>query len=175
MSGGVRRPRSRCQSSESISGSWPAAAPAAWLCPGKRAASGAYRRASAGPWDRSAERGWSWTSDGARWPGKSPETCSAPGPRSWVSSIATAAQPYTKMCSTLHMRTNVEIDDKLLSKAKKLSGLKTKREIVNEALKSFIRYQQQLGVLKLAGKFQFWDDYEHEYKRLRENPHIIED
>ena len=73
------------------------------------------------------------------------------------------------------MRTNVDIDDKLLSKAKKLSGLKTKREIVNEALKSFIRYQQQLGVLKLAGKFQFWDDYEHEYKRLRENPHIIED
>jgi len=36
------------------------------------------------------------------------------------------------------MKTNIDIDDDLMNKAKKLSGLKTKKEVVENALKTMI-------------------------------------
>lgn len=36
------------------------------------------------------------------------------------------------------MRTNIEIDERLLRRAKKLSGLPTKRAVVQRALESFV-------------------------------------
>lgn len=36
------------------------------------------------------------------------------------------------------MRTNIDIDDKLLAKAMEMSGVKTKKEAVNQALKEWI-------------------------------------
>jgi len=41
------------------------------------------------------------------------------------------------------MRTNIVIDDKLMNKAKKLSGLKTKRETIEEALKLLVTQREQ--------------------------------
>ena len=56
------------------------------------------------------------------------------------------------------MRTNIDIDDKLMSEAQRLSGLKTKRAVVEEGLKTLVRVKRQMKILELAGKVEFWDD-----------------
>ena len=56
------------------------------------------------------------------------------------------------------MRTNVEIDDELINEAQRLTGLKTKRAVVEEGLKTLVRVKRQLKMLELGGKVEFWDD-----------------
>ena len=50
------------------------------------------------------------------------------------------------------MRTTIEIDDKLLAEAKKLSGTHTKKRIVEMALKEFIRIRKAKKLIRLEGK-----------------------
>ncbi len=50
------------------------------------------------------------------------------------------------------MRTNIEIDDRLIAQAIKSSGLKTKRAAVEAGLKLLIRTRQQASVRALFGK-----------------------
>ncbi len=49
------------------------------------------------------------------------------------------------------MRTNIELDDTLVSQAIKLSKLKTKREVVQEALKNYVAYMKKRELLNLKG------------------------
>ena len=56
------------------------------------------------------------------------------------------------------MRTNIEIDDKLMKKALKYSNLKTKKEIINEALSAYVKYQMRLKLLSLKGKVKWIGD-----------------
>jgi Arc/MetJ family transcription regulator len=51
------------------------------------------------------------------------------------------------------MRTNIVLDDKLIARAKKLTGIKTKREVVHEALRLLILLNEQAEVRSLRGKF----------------------
>lgn len=60
------------------------------------------------------------------------------------------------------MRTNIEIDDELMSEAQQLSGLKTKKAVIEEALKMLVRIKQQRRVLDLAGKVKFWEEIERD-------------
>lgn len=53
------------------------------------------------------------------------------------------------------MRTNIEIDDELMKKALKYSKLKTKKEIINEALNEYVKYQMRLKMLSLQGKVKW--------------------
>lgn len=50
------------------------------------------------------------------------------------------------------MRTNIDIDDVLMREALKVSGLPTKKAVVEEALRALIRLRGQHGILALAGK-----------------------
>jgi Arc/MetJ family transcription regulator len=54
------------------------------------------------------------------------------------------------------MRTNIVIDDKLMSDTLKATGLKTKREAVELGLKTLLRLRQQSEIKKLRGKIT-WD------------------
>lgn len=63
------------------------------------------------------------------------------------------------------MPTNLAIDDNLLSEAQKLSGIKTKKETVNTALKEFIQRKKQEEIIDLFGNISFDKDYD--YKKLR--------
>lgn len=56
------------------------------------------------------------------------------------------------------MRTNIEIDDKLMDAALKASGLKTKREAVEEGLRTLLRLKQQTELRKRRGKFEWTGD-----------------
>jgi Arc/MetJ family transcription regulator len=48
-------------------------------------------------------------------------------------------------------RTNIDLDEDLLRKAHKLSGLKTKREVVNNALAAYVRLEERKGILRHYG------------------------
>jgi Arc/MetJ family transcription regulator len=50
------------------------------------------------------------------------------------------------------MRTNIVIDDKLMRDALRASGLKTKREAVEEGLRTLLRLKRQGEIRKLRGK-----------------------
>jgi Arc/MetJ family transcription regulator len=50
------------------------------------------------------------------------------------------------------MRTNIEIDDALMQEALRVSGLKTKRAVVEAGLRTLVRLKRQEDILSLAGK-----------------------
>ena len=50
------------------------------------------------------------------------------------------------------MRTNIEIDDEVMSEALKATGLKTKREAVDLALRTLVRLQRQKAVRGYRGR-----------------------
>ena len=54
------------------------------------------------------------------------------------------------------MRTNIVLDDDLVAKARRLTGLKTKRAVVEEGLRTLIRLREQEKVRQLFGKLN-WD------------------
>ena len=64
------------------------------------------------------------------------------------------------------MRTNIEIDDSLMQKAMDISGLKTKKEVVERAMIEFVANRSRKDLKDLRGKIQFADDYD--YKAMRE-------
>ena len=68
------------------------------------------------------------------------------------------------------MATNLQIDQALLEQAKSLSGLSTKRETVNEALKEFIQSRMRKQLLDLRGQIDYFEDYDYKTLRRRKIP-----
>ena len=50
------------------------------------------------------------------------------------------------------MRTNIVLDDKLVEEGMAITGIKTKKELVNYALKSLIDRKKMYEILSLKGK-----------------------
>ena len=48
-------------------------------------------------------------------------------------------------------RTNINIDDSLIRKARRLTRLKTKRQIVDKALELLVRSESRKGILRYYG------------------------
>jgi Arc/MetJ family transcription regulator len=65
------------------------------------------------------------------------------------------------------MATNLAINDKLLREALKISGLKTKKDTVNLALKEFVDRHKQLEILNIFGKMDPDPDYDYKMGRSR--------
>lgn len=63
------------------------------------------------------------------------------------------------------MATNLAIDDDLLHEALKISGLKTKKDTVNLALKEYVNRRKQLEITSLFGKMD--PDPGYDYKKGR--------
>ena len=55
------------------------------------------------------------------------------------------------------MRTNIVIDDDLMTDVLQVTGLKTKKEAVELGLKTLIRLKKQEEIKKFKGKLK-WDD-----------------
>ncbi len=64
------------------------------------------------------------------------------------------------------MRTNIVLDDKLVQRAQKLTGIKTKREVVQEALRTLIMLREQGQIRDLRGKLK-WEGDLDEQRRSR--------
>ncbi|MEZ4773376.1 MAG: type II toxin-antitoxin system VapB family antitoxin [Bacteroidia bacterium] len=56
------------------------------------------------------------------------------------------------------MRTNIVINPQLMEEAMKISGLTTKKAVVEEALKLFVQMQHQKALLNLRGKLKWEGD-----------------
>lgn len=56
------------------------------------------------------------------------------------------------------MRTNIEIDDKLMKDALRYTGAKTKREAVELGLLKLVQLGKQVAVRKMRGKLQWEGD-----------------
>jgi hypothetical protein len=65
------------------------------------------------------------------------------------------------------MPTNLAIDQKLLHEALKISGLKTKKDTVNLALKELISKHKQLEIINLFGKMDPDPDFDYKKGRNR--------
>lgn len=65
------------------------------------------------------------------------------------------------------MRTNIILNDELVAEAQALSDIKTKRELVEEALKEFIANRKRLDVRKLKGINELRADYDYKSTRGR--------
>ena len=55
-------------------------------------------------------------------------------------------------------RTNIVLDESLVGKAKRLTGLKTMRDVVHQALKELVRHRRQRDILKLSGQIHWEGD-----------------
>ena len=64
------------------------------------------------------------------------------------------------------MRTNIVLDDNLIERAQKLTGIKTKREVVQEALRTLILLREQTEVRQLRGKLK-WEGNLDEQRQSR--------
>ena len=53
------------------------------------------------------------------------------------------------------MRTNIDIDDKLMNEAIKVSGLKTKKETVELGLKTLVRLKKQEDIKRFRGQLEW--------------------
>jgi Arc/MetJ family transcription regulator len=58
------------------------------------------------------------------------------------------------------VRTNIVIDDKLIALALESTGLKTKKEVVEEGLKTLIKIKNQSKLRSLRGKIKWEGDIE---------------
>lgn len=56
------------------------------------------------------------------------------------------------------MRTNILIDDKLMAATLRATGLSTKREVVELALKTLLKLRQQEKIKQLRGKVTWEGD-----------------
>jgi Arc/MetJ family transcription regulator len=56
------------------------------------------------------------------------------------------------------MRTNVVLNEELLKQAKKLTGIKTTRQVIHEALETLVRLKEQGNVRALRGQLSWEGD-----------------
>ena len=66
------------------------------------------------------------------------------------------------------MRTNIVIDDELVQEALRYAGVRTKRELVDLALREFVENRRRRDVRELRGRVMLHPDYDH--RALREGP-----
>lgn len=58
------------------------------------------------------------------------------------------------------MRTNIEIDDDLMAEVQRLTGVRTKREAVDFALREIVARHRRIGILDLRGRIHWEGDLE---------------
>ena len=56
------------------------------------------------------------------------------------------------------MRTNIVLDEELVAEAMRRTGIKTKRAVVEEALRTLIQMKRQEEILALRGKLNWQGD-----------------
>ncbi len=70
------------------------------------------------------------------------------------------------------MRTSIVIDDKLMRDTLRATGLKTKREAVDQALRTLLRLRKQAEIRKLRGKLP-WEGDLDAIRRDSRSPSIL--
>ena len=72
----------------------------------------------------------------------------------------------------LTMRTNIDLDEQLIEQAFAITGLRTKKELVNFALAELVKRNAKKDLLDLAGEIEFVDDFSID--TVRQNRYVID-
>ena len=59
------------------------------------------------------------------------------------------------------MRTNIDINEKLLEEAFSVSQVRSKKDLIHEALREYIRLKKRKDLTELAGTIEFYEGYNH--------------
>ncbi len=65
------------------------------------------------------------------------------------------------------MATNLNLDDRLVTEAKRLGKHKTKREAVNQALAEYVRRKRSKRILELVREVEWDPKYNHKAERRK--------
>ena len=78
------------------------------------------------------------------------------------------------MCIALNkiMRTNIELDDELVEQAFALTGIRTKKELINFALAELVKSRSPKNLLDLAGEIEFAEGFDTDMVRI--NRYVID-
>lgn len=63
-------------------------------------------------------------------------------------------------------RTNIVLDEELIKKGLKVTGIKTRRALVDHALRELLRRESQKRILQLRGKIH-WEGNLDEMRQMR--------
>ena len=63
------------------------------------------------------------------------------------------------------MRTNVDLNEKLIEEAFALTGARTKKELLHLALQELVRVRRKKDLTELAGRIRLRDDFDHKLMR----------
>lgn len=74
-----------------------------------------------------------------------------------------ARNVYNQRLGYTSMRTNIVIDDKLMRDTLRATGLKTKREAVDQALRTLLRLRRQAEIRRFRGML----DWQGDLNRMR--------
>ena len=72
------------------------------------------------------------------------------------------------MCNSMHMATNVHLDEDLIAEAQRLGKHPSKRATIEDALREYVQRRKQLEIIQLFGKIDYDDSYD--YKSARHRP-----
>ncbi len=70
------------------------------------------------------------------------------------------------------MKTNIDLDDDLVEQAFSLTGLRTKKELVNFALAELVKKGEKKDLLDLAGEIEFVDSFSTD--TVRQNLYVVD-
>lgn len=59
------------------------------------------------------------------------------------------------------MRTNIDLDDELVAEAFRYTDLKTKKDLVHQALREFVARHRRADIRELPGTVGIRADYDH--------------
>jgi Arc/MetJ family transcription regulator len=65
------------------------------------------------------------------------------------------------------MRTNIVLDDELVKHAQELTGIKTKRAVVDQALRILVMVHERIGIRELRGKLKWEGDLDQSRLSIR--------
>ncbi len=71
------------------------------------------------------------------------------------------------LCESMHMATNLAIDQDLLERAVRVSGEKTKTAAVRLALQEFVARREQAGLIELFGSLDWDPQFDYKAERSR--------
>ena len=65
------------------------------------------------------------------------------------------------------MTTNLQIDNHLIEEALELGEQRTKRAVVEAALREYVQRRKQLKILELFGTIEYDEEYDYKSQRQR--------
>ena len=72
------------------------------------------------------------------------------------------------------MTTHVALDEELIEEARQLGGIRTKKDVIRQALVEYVQRRKQMKLLTLFGTIELEDGFDHKAQRqaVRVSPSV---